>query len=65
MIAMKKERETLKFPIKIENFDQYDIIDCSVILRRLELAEANKGRGQEYKEYADRTEDQINYIMFE
>ncbi len=62
---MKKERETPKFPIRMENFDQYEITDCAVILRRLELAEANKEIKKDYKRYADRAEDQINYIMFE
>ena len=62
---MKREKETLKFPVLIENFDQYEITDCSVILRRLELAEANKEKGQDYKRYADRAEDRINYLMFE
>lgn len=62
---MKKEKEALRFPIRIENSDQYDIIDCSAILKRLELAEANKAKGQDYKKFADRAESQINYLMFE
>lgn len=62
---MKNERETPKFPIRIENFDQYEITDCTAILRYLESVEANKEKGQDYKKYADRAELRINYMMFE
>ncbi len=62
---MKKEKETPKFPIRIENFDQYEITDCSAILRYLESVEENKVKGQDYKKFADRAESRINYMMFE
>ncbi|GEO05167.1 hypothetical protein AAE02nite_28310 [Adhaeribacter aerolatus] len=62
---MKKEKEAPAFPIRIENFDQYEITDCSAILRYLESVEANKVKDQDYQKIADRAERRINYMMFE
>ena len=52
-----------KLPLQFENFDSYDLSDCTILLQQLDKSENAEDRIKAPFHYSNNIDSQLNYTL--